>query len=58
MQKGGESMLKFLHVSDLHLNAGFANKSEKVRARLKESLKMAFEKAVAYTLHQIGRAHV
>ena len=45
-------MLKFLHVSDLHLNAGFANKSEKVRARLKESLKMAFEKAVAYTLHQ------
>ena len=46
------SMLKFLHISDIHLNSGFSNKNEMIRMKLKRAIKSSFEQAVEYTIEQ------
>lgn len=43
-------MIKVLHLSDIHLNSGYANKSEKVRKQLKNSLKQSFTNAFDYAI--------
>lgn len=45
-------MLKFLHISDIHLNTGFSNKSDIIRMKLKRAIKSACEQAVDYTIEQ------
>ncbi|MDK2865829.1 MAG: hypothetical protein PWP38_144 [Clostridiales bacterium] len=44
-------MLRLLHLSDLHINAGFANKSAYIREQLKLSLNKSFERAVTYAVN-------
>ncbi len=41
-------MIRFLHLSDVHLNAGFANKSSYVRNQIKEALYEAIVNAIDY----------
>lgn len=41
-------MIRFLHLSDVHLNAGFASKSSYIRNQLKEALYESIIKAVNY----------
>ncbi len=43
-------MVKLLHISDVHLNAGYSNKNEKVRSKLKMALKIAFSKAMDFAI--------
>lgn len=43
-------MIKMLHLSDIHLNSGYANKSEKVRKELKNSLKQSLINAFDYAI--------
>lgn len=43
-------MLKFLHISDIHLNSGFSNKNEIIRMKLKRAIKSSFEQAIKYTI--------
>jgi len=42
--------MQFLHLSDIHINAGFSNKSESVRIHLRESIKHSFVKAITYVI--------
>lgn len=44
-------MVKILHISDVHLNAGYSNKNEKVRNKLKVALKIAFSKAIDFAIN-------
>ncbi len=46
-------MIKVLHLSDIHLNSGYANKSEKVRRQLKSHLKLSFSNAIDYAITQL-----
>ncbi|MBS7525693.1 metallophosphoesterase [Fusibacter paucivorans] len=47
-------MIRLLHLSDLHINAGFANKSAYIREQLKLYLNKSFECAVTYAVtHKI-----
>lgn len=43
-------MIQLLHISDVHLNAGYANKNENVRHKLRDGLTKAVKNAVDYTL--------
>jgi DNA repair exonuclease SbcCD nuclease subunit len=43
-------MIRFLHLSDIHLSAGFANKSSYVRNQIKEALYESIVRAIDYTI--------
>ena len=43
-------MMKFLHLSDIHINAPFASRDEKIRNNLKNSLWESFERAINFAL--------
>ncbi len=43
-------MIRFLHLSDVHLSAGFANKSSYVRNQIKEALYETIVHAIDYTI--------
>ncbi|MDH8677602.1 DNA repair exonuclease [Fusibacter bizertensis] len=43
-------MVKLLHISDVHMNAGYSNKNERIRNRLKEAMKMSLMKAFDFAL--------
>lgn len=43
-------MIKVLHLSDIHLNSGYSNKSEKVRKQLKNCLKQSLVNAFDYAI--------
>jgi len=43
-------MIRFLHLSDVHLNVGFANKSSIIRKQIKEALYESIEKAMDFTI--------
>lgn len=43
-------MIRLLHISDIHLNTGFASKERVVREQLKEGLMKSFENAIHYAL--------
>lgn len=45
-------MIRLLHISDLHLNTGFASKENVVREQLKEGLVKSFERAVNYVIEE------
>jgi predicted phosphodiesterase len=49
---GLNGMIRLLHLSDLHINAGFANKSAYIREQLKLSLNKSFECAVSYAINE------
>lgn len=44
--------MRFLHLSDIHINAGFSAKTESVRTRLKEGLRHSFSRAIDYVLEE------
>ena len=46
------NMIQLLHLSDLHLNAGFSNKSNHIREQLKVGNWRSFERAIQYVLNQ------
>jgi len=43
-------MVKLLHISDIHLGAGFSNKKERVQVQLRAGLWRSFEKSILYVL--------
>jgi len=45
-------MMKFLHLSDIHINAPFASRDEKIRNNLKNSLWESFERAINFALSE------
>jgi DNA repair exonuclease SbcCD nuclease subunit len=45
-------MIRLLHLSDIHLNTGFANKNPYVRERLKVGLWRSFERACHYVIQE------
>ena len=45
-------MIRFLHLSDVHLSAGFANKSSYVRNQIKEALYETIVRAIDYTIEK------
>ncbi|MBF4692790.1 metallophosphoesterase family protein [Fusibacter ferrireducens] len=45
-------MIRLLHISDIHLNTGFASKENVVREQLKEGLVKSFERAIEYTISE------
>jgi len=47
-----ELMIRLLHLSDIHLNTGFANKNPYVRERLKGGLWRSFERACHYVIQE------
>lgn len=45
-------MIRLLHISDVHLNTGFASKENVVREQLKEGLVKSFERAIEYVIDE------
>jgi len=45
-------MIQLLHLSDVHLNAGYANKNENVRHKLREGLNKAVIHAIDFAINQ------
>lgn len=45
-------MIRLLHLSDLHINAGFSNKSAYIREQLKEGLWRSFQSAIQYVFDE------
>lgn len=45
-------LMKFLHLSDIHINSPFASRDEKVRSILKNSLWESFERAVNFAISE------
>lgn len=45
-------MIRLLHISDLHINAGYANKDAAIRKKLKSSMFESLEAMVSFTLEQ------
>ena len=43
-------MIRLLHLSDVHLNAGFANKNSYIRNKIKEALYETIEKVIDYAI--------
>ncbi len=45
-------MIRLLHISDIHLNTGFASKENVVREQLKDGLVKSFERAIEYVIDE------
>ncbi|GAB6106263.1 metallophosphoesterase family protein [Fusibacter bizertensis] len=41
-------MIKLLHISDVHMNAGYSNRNEHIRTRLKEAMKTTLNRAFQF----------
>lgn len=44
--------MRFLHIADVHLDTGFAGRSDEVRARLREASRIAFTRAVDLAIRE------